>query len=58
MDLYYSIVLAGIIFVTVGFLGCLVWVVLDNKNFYEGLDKQRYEWYNKEEEKPRRAKQC
>lgn len=51
MDLYYSIILAGIIVVSVGFLGCLVWVVLDNKKFYEELDKQRYGWYNKEEEK-------
>jgi hypothetical protein len=56
MDLYYSIVLVGIILVAVGFLGCLVWIVLDNKKFYEGLDKQRYGWYNKEEEKPRRTK--
>ena len=55
MDLYYLIIFVGIIFVAVGFLGCLVWVVLDNKKFYEGLDKQRYGWYN-EEEKPRRAK--
>ena len=32
--------------------------VLDNKKFYEGLDKQRYGCYNKEEEKPRRSPQC
>lgn len=51
MDLYYFIILVGIIVVAVGFLGCLVWMVLDNKKFYERLDKQRYGWYNKEEEK-------
>ena len=56
MDLYYFIILAGIILAVVGFLGCLVWGVLDNKKFYEELDKQRYGCYNKEEEKPRRAK--
>ena len=40
----------GIIFVLVGFLGCLVWMVLDNKKFYEELDKQRYGCYNNGEE--------
>lgn len=52
MDLHHY----GIIFILVGFLISLVWIVLDNKKFYEELDKQRYGWYNKEEEKPRRAK--
>lgn len=46
----------GIIITLVGFLVSLVWIVLDNKKFYEELDKQRYGCYNKEEEKPRRAK--
>lgn len=46
----------GIIIALIGFLGCLVWIMLDNKKFYEELDKQRYGWYNKEEEKPRRTK--
>ena len=41
----------GIIIALVGFLISLVWIVLDNKKFYEELDKQRYGWYNKEEEK-------
>lgn len=41
----------GVIFILIGFLCCLVWIVLDNKKFYEELDKQRYGWYNKEEEK-------
>ncbi|MBR2862965.1 MAG: hypothetical protein IKB97_05350 [Bacteroidaceae bacterium] len=53
MDLHHY----GIIFILVGFLISLVWIVLDNKKFYEELDKQRYGWYNKEEEKPRRTKQ-
>ena len=52
MDLHHY----GVIAALVGFLCCLVWIVLDNKKFYEELDKQRYGWYNKEEEKPRRAK--
>lgn len=39
----------GIIIVLICFLGCLVWMVLDNKKFYEELDKQRYGCYNKEE---------
>lgn len=37
MDLHHF----GIIVALVGFLCCLVWVVLDNKKFYEGLDKSR-----------------
>ena len=41
----------GVIAALVGFLISLVWIVLDNKKFYEELDKQRYGWYNKEEEK-------
>lgn len=31
----------GIIVALVGFLCSLVWVILDNKKFYEGLDKSR-----------------
>ena len=41
----------GIIAALIGFLISLVWIVLDNKKFYEELDKQRYGCYNKEEEK-------
>ena len=52
MDLHHY----GVIAALVGFLISLVWIVLDNKKFYEELDKQRYGCYNKEEEKPRRAK--
>ena len=37
MDLHYL----GIIVALVGFLGCLVWLVLDNKKFYKELDKIR-----------------
>lgn len=54
MDLHHY----GIIIALIGFLISLIWIVLDNKKFYEGLDKQRYGWYNKEEEKPRRLPQC
>ena len=37
MDLHHF----GIIVALVGFLGCWVWAVLDNKKFYEELDKSR-----------------
>ena len=47
MDLHHY----GVIATLIGFLISLVWIVLDNKKFYEELDKQRYGWYNKEEEK-------
>lgn len=47
----------GIIAALIGFLISLVWIVLDNKKFYEELDKQRYGCYNKEEEKPRKVRQ-
>lgn len=40
----------GIIIVLVCFLIGLVWMVLDNKKFYEELDKQRYGCYNNNEE--------
>lgn len=53
MDLHHY----GVIAALVGFLISLVWIVLDNKKFYEALDKQRYGCYNKEEEKPRRTLQ-
>ena len=56
MNPYHIVSLAVSITALVSFLGCWVWIVLDNKKFYEELDKQRYGWYNKEEEKPRRAK--
>ena len=51
MDLHHY----GVIATLVGFLISLGWIVLDNKKFYEELDNQLYGWYNKEEEKPRRA---
>ena len=53
---YQDLVLMIGILAVVGYFVCLAWIVLDNKKFYEELDKQRYGWYNKEEEKPRRAK--
>lgn len=53
MDLHHY----GVIAALVGFLISLVWIVLDNKKFYEELDKQRYGRYNKEEEKPRKVRQ-
>lgn len=40
----------GIIFALVSFLIDLIWMVLDNKKFYEKLDKQRYGCYNNNEE--------
>ena len=51
MNPYHIISLAVSITALVGFLGCWIWIMLDNKKFYEELDKQRYKWYNKEEEK-------
>lgn len=48
---YQDLVLVIGIFAVVGYFVCLAWVVLDNKKFYKELDKQRYGWYNKEEEK-------
>lgn len=57
MNPYHIVALAVSLAGFVGFFGCLIWIVFDNKKFYEELDKQRYGWYNKEEEKPRRKKQ-
>lgn len=48
---YQDLVLMIGILAVIGYFGFLTWVVLDNKKFYEELDKQRYGWYNKEEEK-------
>lgn len=48
---YQDLVLVIGILAVIAYFGCLVWIVLDNKKFYEELDKQRYGWYNKEEEK-------
>ena len=39
---YPDLILVIGVLAFVGFFGCLVWVVLDNKKFYEDLDKQRY----------------
>lgn len=51
MSPYHIVSLAVSITAFVGILGGFIWIVLDNKKFYEELDKQRYGWYNKEEEK-------
>lgn len=51
MSPYHIVSLAVSITAFVGFLGCVIWTLWDNKKFYEELDKQRYGWYNKEEEK-------
>lgn len=51
MSPYHIVSLAVSITAFIGIFGGFIWIVLDNKKFYEGLDKQRYGWYNKEEEK-------
>lgn len=56
MSPYHIVSLAVSITAFVGILGGFIWSLWDNKKFYEGLDKQRYGWYNEEEEKPRRTK--
>lgn len=58
MSPYHIISLVVSFAAFVGFLGCWIWIVLDNKKFYEELDKQRYGWYNKEEEKQGGNKPC
>ena len=51
MSPYHIVSLAVSITAFVGILGGFIWSLWDNKKFYEELDKQRYGWYNKEEEK-------
>lgn len=50
MNSYQIVILAVGALAIIGFFGCLAWVVLDNKKFYEELDKQRYGCYNNNEE--------
>lgn len=58
MNPYYFISLCVMVTAGIGLIIFEIWLLFDNKKFWESIDKQRYGCYNKEEEKLRRGKQC
>lgn len=50
MSPYEFVSLCIMIAAGIGFIICQVWLLFDNKKFYEELDKQRYGCYNNGEE--------
>lgn len=50
MSPYEFVSLCVMITAGIGLVICQVWLLFDNKKFYEELDKQRYGWYNNNEE--------
>lgn len=57
MSPYHIVSLAVCVAAFIGLIVCWVWLLIDNKKFYEELDKQRYGWYNNNDNKQRRKPQ-
>jgi hypothetical protein len=57
MNPYYLVSLCVMVTAGIGLIVFEVLLLLDNKKFWDSIDKQRYGCYNKEE-KARREKQC
>lgn len=56
MNPYYFVSLCVMVAAGISLVIFGIWFLLDNKKFWESIDRQRYKCYNKEEEKPRRAR--
>lgn len=56
MNPYYFVSLCVMVAGGISLIISGIWFLLDNKKFWESIDKQRYKCYNKEEEKSRRVK--
>lgn len=49
MNPYYFVSLCVMVTAGIGLIIFEIWLLFDNKKFWESIDKQRYGCYNKEE---------